>query len=164
MFFVTLQIVMKRLAAQISAMLLVVWYSLSIIGFDVHTCNTSGETFIATIASGFTCDDIHPEHDHHKGCHTGCGCHGKAKETDESKDALGMKSCCTGDFQVILLTGTRSSENKGQVSVADFQCSTLLVAENNFSGIVSSNISLYRPRAWLSPSRNLQAAYNIWRI
>jgi hypothetical protein len=155
---------MKMFCTKISAMLLVVWYSLSIIGFDVHTCNTSGETFIATIASGFTCDDIHPEHDHHKGCHTGCGCHGKAKETDESEDALGMKSCCTGDFQVILLTGTRTDDNRISLDQADVQLCGLLVADNHSSEILSGQTFLYRPRAWINRSRSLHLTYNVWRI
>ena len=46
-------IVMKYLAA-----LLVVWYSLSIIGFDVHSCTKTGETFVASIAAGVSCEDM----------------------------------------------------------------------------------------------------------
>ena len=62
MFFVTLHVDMKALLIKLSAMLMVLWYSMSIIGFDVHTCNGSGKSFIATFVSGTGCEDIHPDH------------------------------------------------------------------------------------------------------
>lgn len=94
-------IVMKYLAA-----LLVVWYSLSIIGFDVHSCTKTGETFVASIAAGVSCEDIHPEHScsshgsccgHDKGC---CGHDGRNKVTSDD--------CCQDDFHVLAFTGAVS--------------------------------------------------------
>ena len=40
---------MKNFLTSLTAILLVIWYSLSVIGFDVHTCIGSGETYVATV-------------------------------------------------------------------------------------------------------------------
>ncbi len=87
-------ILMKYLAA-----LLVVWYSLSIIGFDVHSCTKTGETFVASIAAGVSCEDIHPEHScsSHGSC---CGHDGRNKVTSDD--------CCQDDFHVLSFTGAIS--------------------------------------------------------
>lgn len=96
-------IVMKYLAA-----LLVVWYSLSIIGFDVHSCTKTGETFVASIAAGVSCEDIHPEHS--------CSSHGSCCGHDHGKNCCGHDyrnevtsgDCCQDDFHVLAFTGAVS--------------------------------------------------------
>lgn len=96
-------IVMKYLAA-----LLVVWYSLSIIGFDVHSCTKTGETFVASIAAGVSCEDIHPEHS--------CRSHGSCCGHDHDKNCCGHDyrnevtsgDCCQDDFHVLAFTGAVS--------------------------------------------------------
>lgn len=94
---------MKYLAA-----LLVVWYSLSIIGFDVHSCTKTGETFVASIAAGVSCEDIHPEHS--------CSRHGSCCGHDHDKNRCGHDyrnevtsgDCCQDDFHVLAFTGAVS--------------------------------------------------------
>lgn len=96
-------IVMKYLAA-----LLVVWYSLSIIGFDVHSCTKTGETFVSSIAAGVSCEDIHPEHS--------CSSHGSCCGHDHDKNCCGHDyrnevtsgDCCQDDFHVLAFTGAVS--------------------------------------------------------
>lgn len=94
---------MKYLAA-----VLVVWYSLSIIGFDVHSCTKTGETFVASIAAGVSCEDIHPEHS--------CSSHGSCCGHSHVKDCCGHDAinevasddCCQDDFHVLAFTGAVS--------------------------------------------------------
>ena len=49
---------MKGLLTKITAMLLVVWYSMSIIGFDIHTCSGSGESFVVTVDGFIVSDNV----------------------------------------------------------------------------------------------------------
>ena len=141
-------------------MLLVVWYSLSIIGFDVHTCSGSGETYIATIASGLSCEDIHPEHGH-----TRCRC---CHSADAESGSIDRKPCCTDDYQVILLTGIRSTdESKISYDYSSLQSASFNdgCADNARSEIYLSALrAFYKPRSECMTPRDVQANYSIWRI
>lgn len=113
---------MKKFLMNISSAVLVIWYCVSIIGFGVHTCVSSGETFIATFADGMECVDIHPEHhccgasccsgsDHD---HASCCSDNHHEGPDEEHDApLGISkpSCCSNDYQAIVLSGCRAGDD-----------------------------------------------------
>lgn len=112
--FCTFAPMMRNVPIKISAVVLAVWYLMSIIGFGVHTCMGSQRSFLTSFVSGITCEDIHPEHrcggsghcSGHDGCHD-CG-HGHEAGIPE----FGSAPCCSDDFMVITLTGTApSSEN-----------------------------------------------------
>lgn len=151
---------MKDILKSFAAMLLVIWYSLSIIGFDVHTCSGSGETYIATIASGLSCEDIHPEHGH-----TGCRC---CHPVDTENGSIDRKPCCTDDYQVILLTGIRSTDESGtsydhgplQLASHSDACADNLRSEIYLSALRA----FYKPRSECMLPRDVQANYSIWRI
>ena len=158
---------MRNIVIQVSASLLMVWYSLSIIGFDVHTCNTSGETYIATIATGFSCEDLHPDHALHS--HKCCCCHvdsDKAERFSESDSNLGMKSCCTGDFQVISLTGVPAGAEGNECACLSVDVAMPVFLSQSFSSDILSvsraNYGGPPPEVYLS--RGLQASYGVWRI
>ena len=165
MFFVPLQVDMRKVFTSLAVVLLGLWYLFSVIGFDVHTCTYIGKTFIATVASGFTCADIHPEQHEHHSCHKGCAC-GHHKHADDSQNGIsGVKSCCSDDFQLILLTGTPVSENDDLSGLSAVQS---LVQEDPMSCYNPSEISrstvFYKPRSWIGSQRNLLASYSVWRI
>lgn len=163
--FLYLQVRMKNVLTSVAAMLLVVWYSLSVIGFDVHTCNGSGRTYIATVASGFTCEDIHPE----KRAHTCCCCCGGGCHSHESNaPELDRRPCCTDDFQVILLTGVRignesyASDMRESINACSFSDASI-----DYSDPIITHPGLrafYKPRSWDIVPRDVQVSYNIWRI
>lgn len=155
---------MKKCITSLSALLLVVWYSLSVIGFDVHTCKASGEVYIATVASGFSCDDIHPDghkQAHHE--HSGCTC---CQTHKSDSDKLKTKPCCSDDYQVILLTGVRSAQDTDdvfqQVPVATLQTAG---SDHSHSYIFSNGLRAFHiaGSGGLKP-RDIQAVYSIWRI
>lgn len=155
---------MKNMIKHISALLLVMWYSLSIIGFGVHTCLASGETYIATVASGFSCEDLHPDH-HDSECQSSCKCRHHKSEQERSGDSYAMKPCCKEEFKVISLTGFRGADDNDRFdevrTLAMVQaCPMLSIPEEP----VSRQMSIYRPRSGISDSINIQAVYNIWRI
>lgn len=165
-FFVPLQVGMKNLLTSLSALLLVVWYSLSIIGFDVHTCTASGEVYIATVASGFTCEDIHPaSHRTASGSgHSGCSCCHCHKE-DASRVA--SESCCSDEYHAIVLTGVRGSQGADEdlllqspVAMLQIDCS-----DNISSHIFNNGLrAFYKPGTGGLTPHDIQAVYNIWRI
>ena len=156
---------MKRTFTSFAAVLLVLWYLLSVIGFDVHTCAASGETYIATIATGFTCEDLHSNRHNHEECHSCCCSHHDDEKEEESAQSLDKKSCCTGDFQVISLTGVRACENN---DYSDLLAGGFVVFSDSFEPANIPNLShpsvFCKPRSWIGLPWNLQALYSIWRI
>ena len=108
----------------ISAALLVVWYCMSIIGFDVHTCMSSGETFVAAFTESISCADIHPEH-HCCGSSCCSGHHHHEEFEHNGPEAFDSKSCCSNEYQVIQLSGCRTdndTEDKYSFSKVSFPC------------------------------------------
>lgn len=101
---------MKGIATKVTALLLIVWYSMSIIGFDIHTCNGSGESFVVTFVEGLECEDIHPEHHCTKGS---CCSHSHNGCEDTNQECIKTRSCCSSDYQVLALTGTVLDEKNG---------------------------------------------------
>lgn len=154
---------------KISALLLVVWYSMSIIGFDVHTCLSSGRTFIATFAEGISCADIHPEH---HCCKTECreihghDCH-ETSSCCHSEQEVDAKKCCSNEYQVIHLSGCRS------VSDTDSDDLDIRMVYPTINNIVSYIASVAFPaekhQFWDPDSGAIQpfdyqSVYGIWRI
>lgn len=111
MFFVHLQIEMKTAALKISAFLMILWYCFSIIGFDIHTCKGSGETFVATFLSGMTCEDIHPEHRCSEEHCCAAAHHSCCSHCDHDNATWEKDSCCDDDIMVLLLTGNRTDDD-----------------------------------------------------
>lgn len=122
---------MKNIVKKYCSAILVLWYCVSIIGFDVHTCNGSGRSFLANFISGMSCTDIHPEHvcgishdepcghcSHCSGC-SGC-CHGDTSATEVfaddilacvSSEACLSSDCCSDHYQVLAVTGLQQEDS-----------------------------------------------------
>lgn len=98
---------MKQLTTKIAACIFTLWYCFSIIGFDVHTCNSSGQSFVSTFINGLSCDDIHPGH-HCPNCpdHE-CDCPGEAHHGDEISER-----CCSNNYIALSITGSRTDNNE----------------------------------------------------
>ena len=161
---------MRMMFVKYASALLVLWYSLSIIGFDVHSCKITGEVFVASLAGGIACEDIHPDHSckSHGGCccghHHGGGCddHGHGEGTH-----VGKSECCTNDLQILELTGVYTSS---QQRYADDVYSTDYALNGNVAVEVALP-SLQRPflsyikspdSRVVMPDR--QAFFSIWRV
>ena len=74
----------------LSAVLLVVWYVLSVSGLDVHDDREHGHTYVVCSASGCDCEHIHPE----------AHCHDHAADADG--ECLADEECCSDDFEAVL--------------------------------------------------------------
>ena len=70
------------------ALLLAVWYMLSVTGLDVHRDHEHGRTYVVSGITGCDCEHIHP-HTH---------CHDTAHEGACMED----EECCSDDFEAVL--------------------------------------------------------------
>lgn len=164
MIFVTLPVSMKNRMLRFSAMLLVLWYCFSVIGFDVHTCKASGRSFIATVVSGLSCADIHPSHTcDHDLCHSHDGCCGHEEHQDET--SLKSESCCSDDYHVLALTGTVSEKDHLQQLDMMPVCLSSADADGAFSIFTGYGYSdRHVPDSVPIVSGDAQSLLNIWRI
>ena len=144
--------------------MLVIWYSLSVIGFDVHTCSGSGKIFIATVISGTDCEDIHPDH-----VKAPCRCcHHHDCQTHSDDEELSTKPCCSDDWQMIVLTGVRSAQ--GHDHLDECSCCLCPCILDVHAEIVHSYADIYGLKAFYKPDSgdsvplDVQRTYNIWRI
>lgn len=160
--FVTLHVGMKGVFTKLTAMLLIVWYSMSIIGFDIHTCSGSGESFVVTFVEGLECEDIHPEHHCTKGS---CCSHQHGCCDTKVHVSVSAKSCCSSDYQVLALTGTVSDEKNGLEGLISSDCICSNLIEPDADILVPQSVSHYPPcGSCLGRMPDIQSFLSVWRI
>lgn len=160
---------MKGLMMKICAMLLALWYCMSIVGFDMHMCKASGRTFVTTFAEGITCDDIHPEHHCDHDCHNenSC-CHQEADccghNGHENSVSVDSEKCCTDSYQAIVLTGCRAQDD----GMDDFDCrywpasyAYVLYDQESFQPGIFNHSD---PDSWIPVPCDRCVTYGVWRI
>lgn len=164
---------MKGLATKIVAVLLLVWYSMSIIGFDVHTCSGSGRSFVVTFIEGLSCEDIHPEHkcDRDACCADSQGCckpHNCCHHHSNADMSFRTKSCCSNDYQVLSLTGTSLDSKDDERDLCgcghylSVLCESLELPDNL---LASGRIFSYRmPDPGVGITSDGQSFFGVWRI
>ena len=163
---------MRKMFLKYASVLLVLWYSLSIIGFDVHSCKTTGEVFVASLVGGVTCEDIHPEHSckSHGGCcshNHSDGCCAKGHHSDHAGSRVEKADCCSNDLQVLQLTGVNVSENEN-IGDSVYHCfmpfDVDLLIELIKPSLQRPLLKyLEHPDSWVfTPDR--QAFFSIWRV
>ena len=161
---------MRKMFVKYVSALMVVWYSLSIIGFDVHSCNTTGEVYVASLAGGIACEDVHPDHScaHHGACcshhNENTCCHHKHNDADS---CISDQDCCSNDLQVLQLTGVIISEdecNGCHVSMNQTDCDAFLTVKSALQALRRIYLKYleYPDPGVLMPDR--QAFLNIWRV
>lgn len=171
---------MKKLLMNMSAVLLAVWYCMSIIGFDVHTCMSSGRTFIAAFTEGVACSDIHPEHHccgasccsghhhHEASCCSSEHCDEMPSEHNSAQTSVDAKSCCSNEYQVILLSGCRTdydSDEKHSFSKVSYPCILdIPVAYIAMAKYHADHIQFLEPDSGVHQPGDLCVAFGVWRI
>lgn len=159
MFFVHLRLEMRSMSMKISALALVLWYVVSIIGFGVHTCGASQRSFLTSFVTGMTCEEVHASESHDCECDHCCS-HAHENEGD-CED-------CEDEYINLEVTGTpQPLENDIHVecqtmpvlydapAIADI-CTPALNLE--ILGIMSL------PDSGLIASGDIQSVLGIWRI
>lgn len=154
---------MRKVSVKIFSLFLVLWYCISIIGFDVHTCRASGHSFVSSSLVGYSCEDIHPEHscsDHgHDCCHGHDGC--------SARDCIHDGGCCENEFHMLTLTGLNQDEGHRHFDVC--HCGLCPCVENLVSDILpdltmGGMLRISGPGSGLIVPENAQAVFGIWRI
>lgn len=157
--FLSLQSGMRNILTKISVVLLTVWYCLSIIGFDVHTCARTGDSFVHVSLTSHSCHDIHDDHCD-SSCMHECDGHCDGHEEHHHDD-----DCCDDEYQVISLTGLRSGDDDRDIfSSSESPC--LMAAECctfTLSAGISRHIYTCKPDSGLIVPDS-QAILGIWRI
>ncbi len=163
-YFLYLQIVMKQVIIKMLAVMLTVWYSMSIIGFDVHTCSGSGRSFVVTFMEGLTCEDIHPEHS----C-AAAPCCGNSHEEHCCDDvSIGAKSCCSNDYRALEITGILVSDDHHHYD--ECFCGHCPCVGSTVSEIVRTYTEgitiayIHEPDSGFGKACERQAALRVWRI
>ncbi|MBO5877359.1 MAG: hypothetical protein J6Q37_06935 [Bacteroidales bacterium] len=167
---------MRKMFVKYMSALLVVWYSLSIIGFDVHSCKSTGEVFVASLAGGISCEDVHPEHScsAHRSCwghdmatcceHETKSCCGH--EDHQAGSQVAKSDCCSNDLQVLELTGVyASSERITDNDLADeYVLNVDLFAEMTIPAVQRPLLTFLKhpDTGVVMPDR--QAFFSIWRV
>ena len=175
---------MRKMFVKYMSALLVVWYSLSIIGFDVHSCRSTGEVFVASLAGGITCEDVHPDHSckAHGNCcgHAGKACCGHREDGcsgHQEKSCCGhqehqpdcqvaKQDCCSNDLQVLELTGVyASSERSADNDHADGHVLDVdLMAETRVPSMQRPLLTFLKHPGTGVVMPDRQAFFSIWRV
>lgn len=101
---------MQKGIIKVTSSVLAIWYLLCVVGFDVHTCNHSGKSVVASLVAGISCEDMHPE------------CCSDSCRTLHEHD-IADKPCCTDDIRVLALTGGDREESESHWHHHDCGCS-----------------------------------------
>ncbi len=157
---------MKNVIIKTLAVMLTVWYSMSVIGFDVHTCSDSGRSFVVTFIEGMTCGEIHPDDSCDAaschGNHESCGCH------HTEGFSFRAKSCCSNDYQALALTGTvtaQSHDHFDECGCGHCPCVGFAVCEIPAANIANSTTAYIQgPESGAGTACERQASLHVWRI
>ena len=155
---------MKKIVMKYVSVLMALWYCLSIIGFDVHSCTRSGERFVTSTLLGISCEEIHPEHS----CHSHGSCCGHHDSSCHHEgDEIDCSGCCTNDIHVLaadVLTSSDARHHYGEWNSNHVPCDLHLMSDALLcchSTPVFLNLSLPDPGL---PQPDRQAFLSIWRI
>ena len=172
---------MRKYLMNISTAFLVVWYFMSIIGFGVHTCISSGDIFISTFAEGMECADIHPEKhccgasccsdSHHDHGTTSCCSdidHEGPDEDHADQISVSSSSCCSNDYQAIVLSGYRTDDdsvNKYSFVKAFSPCKTEIPVSYIASARYhAEHVQFLEHDSGVLLPRDHFATFGVWRI
>lgn len=155
---------MKSVFLKYVSALMALWYCLSIIGFDVHSCTVTGSTFVNSVLNGTTCEEVHPEHDcccHGSCCHNACS-HDHDLPSSENVDD--NDDCCTNEIEVLESEGVTTADDNasGMFDVA----SVLAFVENDYNTLLRTEAATIsgRPDSGYYRQPDILAVLSIWRI
>ena len=154
-----LQFDMKKALINMSAFVLMIWYCLSVIGFDVHICGATGRVFVSPVMTAECYDSEQSEE-----CR--CGCCSHCCDAGSNASGYSDNSCCSDDYQALIITGGASSENHrhfDECSCGLYPC--VLMSESDVLKNVCVRTLSYRlPDKGLPSPSDFQAILSVWLI
>lgn len=151
---------MKKFCTKYLSVILSVWYVMSIIGFDIHSCVSTGEKFVTTAIQGVSCEDVHPDHScaaHGSHC---CG-HDHPAPCD---NGINEPECCTNDLLVLEVTGANQQYNEYNPEAQMMPACLLAEQVSPVSEYSYSQINDDRGLPDRVSGPDCQAVLSIWRI
>lgn len=109
-FIVSLQIMAKQIFIKFVSALVCMWYCVSIIGFDIHTCRNAEKSYVLSVMQSYSCVDIHPERlceDDMEDC-----CAHVGQEVYEENPF----SCCSDEYEVLDPLSVKTEDRFQKVS------------------------------------------------
>ena len=160
-------------------------YLLGIVGVDVHSCLSSGKSFVVSLWGGIECSDIHPESDcaslccshcHHAAPQAACTSHEtaghcphcaqQASGTQEGICSALSDDCCSDSCHYLALTGASSDHDEllAQIVCPEIDLPTAITpATEGSEAETSANALLTPPGSGLS-SPDILALISSFRI
>ncbi len=156
---------MKGRVLRFSALLLVLWYCFSVIGFGIHTCKASDRSFVATFVGGLTCADIHPDHKCDKDHCCSHASHDCCGHSDKGRASIQTESCCSNDYHALVITGcTSDDEDRDDIMSETVTFSAVKVVSTDFQSDIASYKYRHKPDSGPRLNVDIQSVLNIWRI
>lgn len=94
---------MNKIHIKVFSCLMALWYLVSVVGLNVHTCSGTGEVFVKSLVAGTSCEMIHPSH----GCHSedACCCCCEHEQAHDAEEGLSQKDCCDNEAVMLVHNG-----------------------------------------------------------
>ena len=155
----------RNVGIRVSAIFVLLWYFLGIIGFNVHTCNASNDSFIVTFLEDMSCDSIHPD-EHCATVKTCCCCCGHDSEpASHSDESIEVSKCCTNEYQMLTSSADRVDETH-RINLQDSAfCVGVLYSLNDLHTYSNASVSrMCSPPRSCHGERGIHLVCSVWRI
>ena len=144
---------------KISALALVLWYMISIIGFGVHTCGASQRSFLTSFVTGMTCEDVHSSESH--------DCDGDHCCSHHHEDEADCEDC-EDEYMNLEVTGTPQTlehEIHVECQVIPVLYDVPMIADISTPSLNQEILRIMSlPDSGLIASGDVQSVLGIWRI
>lgn len=131
-------------------------YIAGIVGLSVHSCPSTGQSFVNPCLYSYTCSELHPGHS----CQTG-----HCALCDQCDNTHSVSSCCTTDTYQLSITGERG--DKSGLSCPDVPQATCLAYQlQNLNLEPVESGCIIRPGICFlhKPDLDYSSRYCIWII
>lgn len=124
----------------VSCIFLCCWYLVSIVGLDIHTDHHDNRTYVVSLLSGISCENIHPEDE--------CGC-----EDCDHDD-------CEDESDCLAITGSGNSLQQSVPVPAVMICEAIIPESSVSAPVVSAPLE----RPFRSPPRVVLNSLCVLRV
>ena len=152
----------NKIHIKVFACLMALWYLVSAVGLNVHTCSGTGEVFVSSLAAGTSCEVIHPSYGSHS--EKDCCCCGHENETEEG---VSKQDCCNNESVMLVHNGcTEDSFLLSQLMVQALDMNCFAPETYALQGFNNEFIQRKIPEPDSIPysQRDILSEISIWRL
>ncbi len=153
---------MNKFHIKMFSCLMALWYLVSVVGLNVHTCSGTGEVFVSSLAAGTSCEVIHPSHGNHS--EQNCCC---CEHEHETEEGVTKQDCCDNEAVILIHNGCTEDSfllSQLMVQALDLNCSA--PEASALQGFSNDFIKRKIPEPESSPhiQRDILSEISIWRL